>query len=114
MGEETKPCIYCGEGKYLLTAKNLGTWTNGIVKTFIDNGSLKTIYEECELAGMSTLAIFNLSEFKMRYCPMCGREMNKPKYRDHIEWTKIEKDTIFDIHPEMIEGYDVRLYGGEE
>lgn len=98
--ESAKPCIYCGDGEYLLTAKNLGTWTNGIVKTFIENGTIKTIYEEFDVSGMSPLAIFNLSEFKTRYCPMCGREMNNPKYRDNIHWEKVDRDTVFEFEGE--------------
>lgn len=91
-------CLYCGNGEYEMVSKRIGTFTDGVVRTFIDDGTIRTVYEEYDLAGIICSKVrFNLSEFKMRYCPMCGREMNTPKYKDNINWEVIGKDTVFEF-----------------
>ena len=86
---EKEPCLYCGDGTYVMTSKRIGTWTDGEVKTFIDHGTLKTVYEEYDISGMASSRVrFVLSEFRMRHCPICGREINTPVHGDNVNWEK--------------------------
>lgn len=79
-------------------AKSLQNFVGGRVETYIDNGVLKTVYVEYDIAGLYGTLTHVLSEFHMRYCPVCGRDMSEDKYAElNDRWLRVTKDTVFEL-----------------
>lgn len=101
VGIDKDHCIYCGESKHLMYAKSLQNFVDGRIETYIDKGILRTVYVEDDIAGMYGTLTHMLSEFHMRYCPVCGRDMSQEKHPELKDrWLKVTKDTVFELNEE--------------